>query len=136
MRAHECTLVALDAVLCHPFRHVDGYTAFLILRRGDRERPIRTGPFVRTVKVGLPDTYAMHRYRRPHDYPKWLRMNMEIFVDGKLRTQSGMMGTDDKARLLVVDGLENAKELKLRARMNKFPGIGVHTVWGSPTMYK
>jgi len=89
-----------------------------------------------SVKVGLPDTYAMHRYRRPHDYPKWLRMNMEIFVDGKLRTQSGMMGTDDKARLLVVDGLENAKELKLRARMNKFPGIGVHTVWGSPTLYK
>ena len=46
------------------------------------------------------------------------RVNFEIYVDGKLRIQSGIMSAMDEARLLAVEGLEQAKELKLVTRLD------------------
>lgn len=86
--------------------------------------------------VGMPDTYGMRRYGHKHDCPPWVRLNFEVFVDGKLRAQSGMMGPVEKGRLLVVEGLENAKTMTFRVRMNGSPGIAVYGMWANPTLYK
>lgn len=45
------------------------------------------------------------------------RANFEILVDGKIRVQTGLMKAGDKPRLLVVDGLEGAKSIRLKARL-------------------
>ena len=46
------------------------------------------------------------------------RVNFEVWVDGKIREQSGLLAAYDKPRLLVVEHLENAKELKLVTRLD------------------
>jgi hypothetical protein len=64
------------------------------------------------------------------------RVNWEIHVDGKLRTQSGFMGPKDDFRLLVVDGLAKARQLRLVARPTRLPGYALHVFWFDPTFYK
>ena len=60
-------------------------------------------------------------------------------MDGTLRAQSGLMTARDAARLLVVDGLANAKELKLLVRWDrpepKYLGGTIGTVWLEPKFY-
>jgi hypothetical protein len=46
------------------------------------------------------------------------QVNFEVYVDGKLRAQSGLMSTIDPPRYLVVEGIEGAKELKLVTRLD------------------
>lgn len=67
-----------------------------------------------------------------------LLMNFEIWVDGNLRTQSGPMSVSDAPRLLAVDGLENAKELRLLARTHDLRenGRGAYGHWAAPRFYK
>ena len=66
-------------------------------------------------------------------------VNFEVHVDGVLRAQSGLMTPKDEARLLVVDDLHNAKELKLLVRWDrpepKYLGGTVGTVWLEPKVY-
>jgi len=44
------------------------------------------------------------------------RVSFEIYVDGRLRTQSGLMTPADQPRLLVAENLQEAKEIKLVTR--------------------
>jgi hypothetical protein len=46
------------------------------------------------------------------------KVNFEIWVDGKIVTQSGLMKTTSSARYLTVENLEGAKELKLVTRLD------------------
>jgi hypothetical protein len=64
-------------------------------------------------------------------------VNFEIYVDGKLRAQSGMMKSTDAPRLLVVAGLENAKEVKLATRRDDLVNDW-YTIktWGDPRFIK
>jgi hypothetical protein len=57
---------------------------------------------------------ARERYIRHHQY----RANFEIWVDGAVRTQSGLMLTTDDARYLTVEGLKDVKEFKLVTRLD------------------
>ena len=86
-----------------------------------------------SAEVGIPE-----RWYGPYGNvgPDWMRVNFEIFVDGKIRAQSGMMGPKDGARLLVVDELENAKTLTLHCRPFKMPGDWVWVLFGEPKMWK
>jgi hypothetical protein len=43
-------------------------------------------------------------------------VSFEIYVDGRLRTQSGLMTPADQPRLLVAENLQEAKEIKLVTR--------------------
>ena len=86
-----------------------------------------------SVEVGIPD-----KWYGPYAKvgPDWMRVNFEIWVDGKIRTQSGMVGPKDEARLLVVDGLENAKTVTLHCRPFKIPGDLVYVTWGEPKVWQ
>ena len=68
--------------------------------------------------------------------PSTERVNYEIWVDGKIRTQSAFMGPKDDFRLLVVNDLKNAKELRLVARSPGLPTYPLNLVWCDPTLWK
>lgn len=69
----------------------------------------------------------------------------EVIVDGKIRASSGIMKPqgglrvqgkgDMEERLLVVDGLEGAKELVLSGRFTTLPGAHQALVWSDPKLY-
>jgi hypothetical protein len=65
------------------------------------------------------------------------RLHFEIYVDGRLRAHSGLMGMTDPPRLLVVEGLDSAKEIRLvtRAHDDQDRG-GLVGGWGEPAFYK
>jgi hypothetical protein len=64
-------------------------------------------------------------------------VNFEIYVDGKLRAQSGLMKLGDEPRLLVVDNLLNAKEVKLVTRRDDCVNDTYTVVtWGDPRFIK
>ncbi len=68
-----------------------------------------------------------------------VKMNFEVHVDGKVVAQSGLMAATDPARLLVVEGLAGAKELKLvsRTHYNADEPLGLaYCNWANPTLYK
>jgi len=70
-----------------------------------------------------------------------LCLNFEVYVDGKLRAQSGIMKpADGEIRLLVVDRLERAKEVKLVTRTHNLKAHGgnkwAHGVWGNAGFHK
>ena len=72
-----------------------------------------------------------------------LRVCFEIHVDGKLVAHSGLMKSTDAPRLLVVEGLEKAKEMKLITRLHtmlyddgSFLGEYAYSNWARPTLYK
>ncbi|MGA2032755.1 MAG: NPCBM/NEW2 domain-containing protein [Thermoguttaceae bacterium] len=64
-------------------------------------------------------------------------LSFEIYVDGKLRAQSGLMKFGDRPRLLVVAGLREAKEVRLVTRrddlVNDWYCVGT---WGDPRFLK
>jgi hypothetical protein len=66
--------------------------------------------------------------------------NFEIHVDGKVAVQSGFMKKGDAPKLLVVTGLENAKELTIMSRYDLPEAInlvnGGTITWEKPTFYK
>ena len=73
------------------------------------------------------------------------RISFEIHVDGQIRAQSGLMKSGDEARLLVVNDLKGAKELRLVIRFDtpeakNLPGGaegGIPaTEWIQPAFYK
>jgi hypothetical protein len=57
---------------------------------------------------------ARERIIRHHQY----RANFEIWVDGQVRAQSGLMLSDDEPRYLTVEGLKDVKEFKLVTRLD------------------
>ena len=67
-------------------------------------------------------------------------VNFEVHVDGKLRAQSGLMTAADAARLLVVNDLAGAKELKLYVRWDrpepKHLGSTVGILWIEPKLHR
>jgi hypothetical protein len=85
-----------------------------------------------SAEVAIPD--------RPYGWrgkaPDWVRLNFEIWVDGGLRAQSGFMGPKDPARLLVVEGLAGAKELRLVTRLKRLTSNALTGVWLVGTFYK
>ncbi len=56
-----------------------------------------------------------------------VRANFEIHVDGQVRAQSGLMSADDEPRLLVVDDLTGAKQVKLITRLDRL--VNTERVW-------
>ena len=68
--------------------------------------------------------------------PDWVRLRFEIYIDGRLRANSGWMGKKDGLRTLVVDNLEGAKELKLVTRYKKYPPYAVTGAWWNLRFYK
>jgi len=63
-------------------------------------------------------------------------VNFEIYVDGTLRTQSGLMRAGDEPRLLAVDGLADAETLRLvTRRQDGVNDLRMLTVWADPTFY-
>jgi len=64
------------------------------------------------------------------------RLNYEIYVDGQLRAQSGFMAPTDDYRLLAVDGLAGAKELRLVVRPLALPGGCTHVHFFDPTFHR
>jgi hypothetical protein len=63
--------------------------------------------------------------------------NCEIYVDGKLRTQSGLFKVGDKPRLIVVAGLAEAKQLTLVTRTRSAENDRrVVVTWGNPRFHK
>jgi hypothetical protein len=73
----------------------------------------------------------------PQETDKDAVMNYEIYVDGVLRTQSNLMTIDDRPRLLVVRGLDKAKELMLVNRMaDMHDNLRTCGFWGDPQFYR
>ena len=61
----------------------------------------------------------------------------EVYVDGKLRAQSGLMKVSDAPRLLVVDGLGSAKRVTLVTRRDDLVNDWYTVVtWGDPRFIK
>ena len=60
----------------------------------------------------------------------------DILVDGKLVARSGLMQAADAPRLLVVDKLETAKELKLVTVRDNLENDSIICYWGDPVFYK
>jgi len=64
-------------------------------------------------------------------------VSFEIYVDGKLRAQSGLMRFGDAPRLLVADHLEGAKAVKLVTRRHDLVNDWYClATWGDPRFYK
>jgi hypothetical protein len=63
--------------------------------------------------VGISNDARQRLIRNQHR-----KINFEIWVDGKVVTQSGLMKTSDLARYLTVENLKGAKELKLITRLD------------------
>lgn len=61
----------------------------------------------------------------------------DIYVDGKISAQSGLMLPSDEPRLLVVDGLDNAKTLQLCTRRDTGLQRDLSTLatWANPAFY-
>jgi hypothetical protein len=64
-------------------------------------------------------------------------VNFEVHVDGKVRAQSGIMKPSDPPRLLVVDNLQAAKEIKLVTRLDDLSSDErCLATWGDPRFYR
>ena len=65
------------------------------------------------------------------------RVSFEIHVDGKVVVQSGLMTTMDPPRLLVVENLDRAKEMKLVTRLDSDrDNNSFLAVWANGEFYK
>jgi len=89
-----------------------------------------------STHVGFPDRWTGIVGLNFGVGPETDRLNYEIYVDGVLRAQSGFMGPKDPFRLMVVDGLAGAKQLKLVARPLRLPGHALHAFWFDPAFHK
>ncbi len=70
-----------------------------------------------------------------------LHLSFEVYVDGRLRAQSGIMRPADREiRLLVVEALAGAREVKLVTRTHNLKRRGgrkwAHGIWGNAGFYK
>jgi len=72
-----------------------------------------------------------------------IRVCFEVHVDGRVAAHSGLMKSADGPRLLVVEGLEKAEELKLVTRLHEmlygdgtYRGEFAYSNWADPTLYK
>jgi hypothetical protein len=66
-----------------------------------------------------------------------LKLHFEVYVDNKLAAHSGLMELHEAPKLLVVQGLDKAKTLKLITRVASGANVGnVAGVWGNPELYK
>jgi hypothetical protein len=64
-------------------------------------------------------------------------VNFEIYVDGKVAAQSGLVRPGDEPRLLVVRGLDDASELKLVVRRDNCKNDQYClATWADPRFYK
>jgi len=82
-----------------------------------------------SVHVGFPDIWNIMVGMWGQPGAPTDRLNYEIYVDGRLRAQSGLMGPKDDFRLLAVDGLAGARELRLVARPLKLPSYPLNVFW-------
>ena len=92
-----------------------------------------------SARVDLPVSSAGYKYWNGCSggkLPEWVRLRFEIYLDGKLRTHSGWMGTKDDLRTLVVEGLQGAKELRLVTRYNRWPPYPVTGAWWDIRFYR
>jgi hypothetical protein len=67
------------------------------------------------------------------------KVDFEVWVDGVLKAQSGLMTGADERRLLVVTGLETAKELRLYVRFDRPEGPSMKNLimhWHEAKFYK
>ncbi len=64
----------------------------------------------------------------------------EVYVDGRLRAHSGGVGFTDPPRLLVVEGLAGAKEIRFLTRCHderrNTHGTSIWGTWAEPAFYK
>ena len=66
-----------------------------------------------------------------------LRVNFELWVDGKIKAQSGLMTALDEPRLLLVKDLEQGKELKLVTRLDSNGDNGTFIcTWANASFFK
>ena len=64
-------------------------------------------------------------------------VSFEVWVDGALRAQSGLMKFGDEPRLLAVEGLATAKEVKLVTRLDSCGDNATFLcVWANPQFYQ
>jgi hypothetical protein len=57
-------------------------------------------------------------------------------VDGRLRASTGIVTPKELPRLLVVDNLQGAKEIKFVSRREGGENDSEMTVWGDPKFYR
>jgi hypothetical protein len=82
--------------------------------------------------VGVPVDAAKSVIRHHHR-----RVNFEVYLDGKIVVQSGLMTTLDQPRLLVVEGLDKAKEMKLVTRLDSDrDNNSFLSVWANAEFYQ
>jgi hypothetical protein len=72
-----------------------------------------------------------------------IRVCFETHVDGQIAAHSGLMKSTDGPRLLVVEQLEKARELKLVTRLHQmlytddsYRGEFAYSNWAEPTLYR
>jgi len=96
----------------------------------------------RTFSARVRVNPQMARLRK--DVRSTSRVVFEVWVDGRIRAQSGIMTARDAARLIVADGLTGARELKLVTRFDT-PDITnkwatwynwLECSWHEPRLYK
>ena len=84
------------------------------------------------AEVGFYDGVAKSRYANLGAV-----VSFEVYVDGKLRAQSGLMKFGDAPRLLVVDGLAKATDVKLVTRRSDLVDDWyTSATWGDPRFIK
>jgi len=66
-------------------------------------------------------------------------LHFEVYVDGRCAAHSGLMLPTDPPRLMVVDGLKNAREIRLVTRLHNDRlnegELRVYGAWGDPTFH-
>ena len=93
--------------------HGEGFTAF-------------------AAEVGFWDNVTQNRYAN-----LGATVSFEVYVDGVLRAQSGLMQFGDAPRLLVADGLKNARQVRLVTRRRDLVDDWYTlTTWGDPRFIK
>ncbi len=89
-----------------------------------------------SASVRINPQFAKPSLERLHE----VRVSFEVYVDGALRAQSGLMTAADDARLIVADGLAGGKELRLVTRFDrpepKNLGGLLYAQWREPSFYK
>jgi hypothetical protein len=85
-----------------------------------------------TATVGFSDIFRKHSRAN-----KGAQVIFEVHVDGKIKAHSGIMKVMDKPKLLVVTGLENAKQIKLITRRDDMmTDDHCLATWGDPKFIK
>ncbi len=83
------------------------------------------------AEVGIP---------KENDHPQLhrdARVCFEVWLDGRLAAQSGLMTLGDEPRLLVATGLDKAKELMLVTRLDSLKDSQrILLFWAEPRLYK